>query len=288
MTWSGFSQRPSGQSIVLRRHKNKKTRRMSHSQPLYPPCVCREDYIVGYSVRLPLMKILLHHFHRWKAFFIAHYTPIFDVTSILRYNKGILQAVYKQSIRPFCVIMLPSGDSVSPKVVGPTPATLGDAPLHGYAVYLFIDKREKGEAKIRREQREDVTACLNVTVLSGVALWWLILLRTADMTTVINVSLSVIVPLIALLYDIDSAINYVRSNNKRGRLRILRAWAELHPFAGGCILHGRGVRPDTLLMHSIASLHKFCAMIWHQPHLSPLEYSLGRERFALPPQAFLA
>lgn len=127
--------------------------------------------------------------------------------------------------------MLPSGDSVSPKVVGLTPATLGDAPLHVYAVYLFIDKREKGEAKIRREQREDVTACLNVTVLSGVALWWLILLRTADMTTVINVSLSVIVPLIALLYDIDSAINYARSNNKRGRLRILRAWAELHPFA---------------------------------------------------------
>jgi len=147
---------------------------------------------------------------------------------------------------------------------------------------------KKDEAKIRREQREDVTACLNVTVLSGVALWWLILLQTADMTTVINISLSVIVPLIALLYDIDSAINYARSNNKRGRLRILRAWAELHPFAGGCILHGRGVRPDTLLMHSIASLHKFCAMIWHQPHLSPLEYSLGRERFALPPQAFLA
>mgnify|MGYP001673670222 FL=1 len=51
------------------------------------------------------------------------------------------------------------------------------------------------------------------------------------MTTVINVSLSVIVPLIALLYDIDSAINYARSSNKRGRLRILRAWAELHPFA---------------------------------------------------------
>ena len=67
----------------------------------------------------------------------------------------------------------------------------------------------KDEAKIRREQREDVTASLNVTVLSGVALWWLILLRTADTTTVINVSLSVIVPLIALLYDIDSAINYV-------------------------------------------------------------------------------
>ena len=41
--------------------------------------------------------------------------------------------------------MLPSGDSVSPRVVGLTPATLGDAPLHGYAAYLFIDKREKGE-----------------------------------------------------------------------------------------------------------------------------------------------
>ena len=73
----------------------------------------------------------------------------------------------------------------------------------------FDADSKKDEAKIRREQREDVTACLNVTVLSGVALWWLILLRTADTTTVINVSLSVIVPLIALLYDIDSAINYV-------------------------------------------------------------------------------
>ena len=44
--------------------------------------------------------------------------------------------------------MLPSGDSVSPKVVGLTPATLGDAPLHGYAAYLFIDKREKGEQHV--------------------------------------------------------------------------------------------------------------------------------------------
>ena len=47
--------------------------------------------------------------------------------------------------------MLPSGDSVSPKVVGPTPATLGDAPLHGYAVYLFIDKRER---KVKRRYGE--------------------------------------------------------------------------------------------------------------------------------------